>query len=223
MYALVLDTATPAVTAAVVELTGAAVTVRSVRTTVNPRAHGELLAPGIRAALAEAGVAMPELGAVVAGVGPGPYTGLRVGLVTAIAIGQVLGVPSYGVCSLDGIGGADPGPGRLVAATDARRHEIYWRVYEKAMPVTEPAVDRPDVVAGRIAVLGVTRAAGEGAVRYADALGVPAGEPRFPDPLTLAGIAADRMRSGAPSEPLAPLYLRRPDAVVPAGRKPVLR
>jgi tRNA threonylcarbamoyl adenosine modification protein YeaZ len=223
VHVLVVDTATPAVTVAVAEIDGTTVTARSVQVAVNPRAHGELLAPGIRAALSEAGIGMSDLGAVVAGVGPGPYTGLRVGLVTAAAISQVLGVPSYGVCSLDGIGAAEPEPGRLVAATDARRREIYWRVYENANPVTEPAVDRPDAVAERIAALGVTRAVGEGAFRYADVLGVPVGEPHHPDPLVLAGIAAERIRSGAPGEPLTPLYLRRPDVAAPAGRKPVLR
>ncbi|HEX2418042.1 MAG TPA: tRNA (adenosine(37)-N6)-threonylcarbamoyltransferase complex dimerization subunit type 1 TsaB [Micromonosporaceae bacterium] len=222
MYVLVVDTATPAVTAAVVEVNPGAVILRSVRTTVNPRAHGELLAPAIRTVLDDVDVAMPDLGAVIAGVGPGPYTGLRVGLVTATAIAQVLDVPSYGVCSLDGIGGSDPAAGRLLAATDARRREIYWRVYERAAPVTEPAVDRPDAVAERIAALAVTRAVGEGALRYADVLGVPTGEPHYPDPLVLAGIAAERIRSAAPSEPLTPLYLRRPDVAAPATRKPVL-
>lgn len=223
MHVLVVDTATPAVTVAVAEIDGTTVSAGSVQVTVNPRAHGELLAPGIRTALSEAGIGMPDLGAVVAGIGPGPYTGLRVGLVTATAIGQALGVPTYGVCSLDGIGAAVPESGRVVAATDARRREIYWRVYEKGTPITKPAVDKPDTVAERIIALGVGRAVGEGAVRYADVLRVPVtDQPRYPDPLVLAGIAADRVRSGAPSEALTPLYLRRPDAAIPTGRKPVL-
>jgi tRNA threonylcarbamoyl adenosine modification protein YeaZ len=223
VHVLVVDTATPAVTVAVAEIDGPTVNAEAVRVTVNPRAHGELLAPGIRAALAEAGVGVADLGAVVAGIGPGPYTGLRVGLVTATAIGQALGVPTYGVCSLDGIGAAVPESGRVVAATDARRREIYWRVYEKAIPITEPAVDRPDAVAERIAALGVGRAVGEGAIRYADVLHVPVtDQPQYPDPLVLARLAAGRVRSGAPSEPLTPLYLRRPDAAIPTGRKPVL-
>ncbi len=223
MHVLVVDTATPAVTVAVAEIDGTAVSARSVQVTVNPRAHGELLAPGIRTVLSEAGIGMPELCAVVAGIGPGPYTGLRVGLVTATAIGQALGIPTYGVCSLDGIGTARPEPGRVVAATDARRREIYWRVYENGVPITEPAVDRPDTVAERIAALGVGGAVGEGAVRYADVLRVPVtGQPCYPDPLVLARLAAERVRAGAPGEALTPLYLRRPDAAIPQGRKPVL-
>lgn len=222
MHVLVVDTATPAVTAALVEVAGG-VAVRASRVTVDPRAHAEALAPQVEAVLAEAGIAAGELDAIVAGVGPGPYTGLRVGLVTAASLGHALGVPTYGVCSLDGIGAATSEPGRLVAATDARRHEIYWRVYEAGAPLTDPAVARPDAVAEQLSALGVTCAAGDGATRYADQLGLPAGEPRYPDPLTLARLAADRIRDRAPSEPLTPLYLRRPDAAEPGARKPVLR
>ena len=224
MYVLVVDTATAAVTAGVVELTDSEVMPIASRITVNARAHGELLSPGIADALAGAGIGPAGIGAIVAGVGPGPYTGLRVGLVTATAMGQALGVPTYGVCSLDGIGAATAEPGRLVAATDARRREIYWRAYEAGVPFTEPAVDRPDAVAARLESLGVTGAAGDGALRYAETLGVPVTEDhRYPDPLTLARLAADRIRDIAPSEPLTPLYLRRPDAALPGARKPVLR
>ncbi|MGH3731194.1 MAG: tRNA (adenosine(37)-N6)-threonylcarbamoyltransferase complex dimerization subunit type 1 TsaB [Micromonosporaceae bacterium] len=224
MYVLVVDTATPAVTAALVDLTDSDVTVAAVRTTINPRAHGELLTPSIDTVLAEAGAAPRGLTAIVAGVGPGPYTGLRVGLVTATAMGQALGVPTYGVCSLDGIGAASTAPGTVVAATDARRREIYWRGYESGAPITDPAVDRPDVVAERLPALGVGLVVGEGAHRYPDVLGVPvADQPLYPDPGTLARIAAERVRTAAPSEALTPLYLRRPDAVEPGARKPVLR
>ncbi|MGH3716760.1 MAG: tRNA (adenosine(37)-N6)-threonylcarbamoyltransferase complex dimerization subunit type 1 TsaB, partial [Micromonosporaceae bacterium] len=175
------------------------------------------------AVLSEAGTGAGALGAVVAGVGPGPYTGLRVGLVTAVSLGHALGVPTYGVCSLDGIGAASTAPGRLVAATDARRREIYWRVYEFGAPLTDPAVNQPAAVAEQLAALGVTRAAGDGATRYAAELRLDPDEPRYPDPLVLARVAADRIRAGAPTEPLTPLYLRRPDAAEPGTRKPVLR
>ncbi|MQA25612.1 MAG: tRNA (adenosine(37)-N6)-threonylcarbamoyltransferase complex dimerization subunit type 1 TsaB [Micromonosporaceae bacterium] len=224
MRILVVDTATPAVTAAVAEVAESGVTLGPARITVNPRAHGELLSPAIQAALTEARIAPADLDAIVAGVGPGPYTGLRVGLVTATALGQALGVPTYGVCSLDGIGAAASAPGRLLAATDARRREIYWRVYDDGAPVTEPAVDQPAEVARQLPQLGVARAAGDGALRYAEQLGVPvADEPRFPDAATLVRAACDRILSHAPSEPLTPLYLRRPDVATPGARKPVLR
>src|SRR3954452_1212827 len=88
---LALDTATPAVTAGVVELAphGAVETLAS-RVTVDARAHGELLTPHTQEALEEAGVLYADLDAVVCGSGPGPFTGLRAGMVTAAALGQAL-------------------------------------------------------------------------------------------------------------------------------------
>lgn len=214
----VIDTATPAVTAAVAEITPGGVTVRAARTTVDARAHGELLAPQLAAALAEAGAAPRDLAAIVAGVGPGPFTGLRVGLVTAAALADTLGVPAYGVCSLDALGaGADA---VTLVATDARRKEIYWAVYSGGARRAGPAVDRPADVARLLPGLGVVMAVGEGAQRYADVLGIPvADRPAYPPPAALAALAADRVRAGAPAERLTPLYLRRPDAVEPAASR----
>ena len=244
MFVLVLDSSTPAVTTALVAVTADGVDMRAARRTVDARAHGELLAPQVAEVLAEAGVRAADLTAIVAGLGPGPFTGLRVGLVTAASMGQALGIPTYGICSLDAIGvpatdgvtaaesvpAADGvtavGGGPVLAATDARRREIYWAVYDGTGARTVgPGVDTPAVVAERARELGVTAAAGDGALRYADQLGVPVGpEPRYPDPLALAALAADRVRAGAPGELLTPLYLRRPDAVAGAGaRKSVLQ
>src|SRR5690606_37162989 len=79
---------TPAVTAGVVELTGTGLRTLAERVTVNPRAHGELLMPQLLEALAEAGRELADADAVVVGCGPGPFTGLRVGMVTAAALGQ---------------------------------------------------------------------------------------------------------------------------------------
>ena len=222
MLLLVVDTSTPAVTAALAEVTAEGVTLRAHRTAVDGRAHGELLAPGIEAVLAEVGARPRDLDAVVAGLGPGPFTGLRVGLVTAAALGQTLGIPTYGVCSLDALGAA-AAPGRVLAATDARRREIYWAVYDDSKAITAPAVDAPATVAQRAAELGATDAVGDGALRYADTLGLPVrDDPRYPPPAALAALAADRVRAGAPGERLVPLYLRRPDAVEPGVRKAVL-
>jgi len=225
-----IDTATAATATAVVEVTADRVAVFAERAAEDPRAHGELLAPQIAAVLAAAGARPADLAAVVAGTGPGPFTGLRVGLVTAAAIGQALSIPTYGVCSLDGIAGAaGAGPGRLLVATDARRQEVYWAGYEAAggARVAGPAVDRPAVVAGRLAELGIGSAAGEGVHRYPAELGAGAGlavrdQPRHPPPGALVRLAAGRIRAGAPGEPLVPRYLRRPDAAAPRPPKPVL-
>ncbi|HET6211583.1 MAG TPA: tRNA (adenosine(37)-N6)-threonylcarbamoyltransferase complex dimerization subunit type 1 TsaB [Micromonosporaceae bacterium] len=221
MLVLVVDSATPAVTAALVEIEQHTVAAVAQRVSVDAQRHGELLAPEVAAVLAEGGARPRNLAAVVAGLGPGPFTGLRVGLVTAAAFGDALGIPTYGVCSLDGLGAATIG--RTLVATDARRREIYWGVYDESARVTGPAVDRPADVARQLAALGVSRAVGDGALRYADGLGVPVdAEPRYPSAVALAGLAADRVRDGAPGERLTPVYLRRPDAVEPGARKPVL-
>jgi tRNA threonylcarbamoyl adenosine modification protein YeaZ len=243
---VVVDSATPAVTAALASVDDAGVEMLAESVTVDPRAHGELLAPAVTSVLAEGGAAPRDLDAVVAGLGPGPFTGLRVGLVTAATLADTLDIPAYGVCSLDAIGWA-AGPGRVLVATDARRKEIYWAVYEDGVRLTDPAVGKPADVflstgAGPLAsagdapagdcrlldgarLLGGARAAvGDGAQRYADILGLPVlDKPRYPPAAGLAALAADRVRNRMPTEPLTPLYLRRPDAVQPGERKPALR
>ncbi|GAA1508383.1 tRNA (adenosine(37)-N6)-threonylcarbamoyltransferase complex dimerization subunit type 1 TsaB [Dactylosporangium maewongense] len=220
MLVMVVDSSTPAVTAALVRVDELAVTVVAERVTVDGKAHGELLAPQIHAVLAEGQVAPGDLAAVVAGTGPGPFTGLRAGMVTAAALAHALDVPVYGVCSLDGIG--HPLPGRVLVATDARRKEIYWAVYHDGTRVTGPAVDKPAAVAAGGGLV-VDAAAGDGAGKYADVLGLPVLPLLYPSARALAELAADRVLSKAPSEALVPLYLRRPDAVAPGERKPALR
>ncbi|MFF5080183.1 tRNA (adenosine(37)-N6)-threonylcarbamoyltransferase complex dimerization subunit type 1 TsaB [Actinoplanes sp. NPDC000266] len=284
MLVLALDTATPASTAALVEVTADRLIGVAERRTVDPRAHGEKLAPEISATLAEAEVRPGDLGAIVAGLGPGPFTGLRVGLATAASMGQALGIPTYGVCSLDGIGRA-AGPGRVLVATDARRREVYFATYVDGVRLFGPEVAKPadvaevlgqayrkrtseaaesaalsesEIIESATALAGVEaarlaavlaraeidavvddpdedrsywakklrafdRAAGEGALKYGDIFGVPVEEHLlYPPGAALVALAAERIRSAAPSEQLTPLYLRRPDAVEPAGRKPVL-
>ncbi|SBT47600.1 tRNA (adenosine(37)-N6)-threonylcarbamoyltransferase complex dimerization subunit type 1 TsaB [Micromonospora auratinigra] len=224
MLVLVVDSSTPAVTAALVEVTADAVTARAQRCTVDARAHGELLAPQVDAVLADVDARPADLAAIVAGLGPGPFTGLRVGLVTAATMGQVLGVPTYGVCSLDGIGHPAAAGEPVLAASDARRRELYWAVYDGAgQRIAGPEVSAPAVAAERARDLAVTLAVGDGAHRYAEVLDLPVREePRYPDPVALVRLAAERIRAGAPGEPLTPLYLRRPDAVAATGHKPVL-
>ncbi len=213
-----MDSATPAITAALASVNETGVDMVAERVAVDARAHGELLAPQIEAILASAGDQPRDLGAVVVGVGPGPFTGLRVGLVTAAALADALGVPAYGVCSLDALGAA-AGSGRVLVATDARRKEVYWALYADGQRLTEPAVGKP----AEIPLDGVDAAVGDGALRYADVLGLPLrDQPRYPPARQLALLAADRVLAHAPSEPLTPLYLRRPDAVAAASRKHVL-
>lgn len=215
---LALDTATPAVTAALAEVTDEGMRGVAERRTVDPRAHGELLAPQISALLAEAGATPRDLGAIVAGLGPGPFTGLRVGLATAASMAQVLALPTYGVCSLDALGRA-AGPGRVLVATDARRREVYHATYADGVRTVGPEVARPADVE-----VSADRAVGEGALKYNDVFGLPVDDRLlYPPGEALVALAADRIRRRLPGERLTPLYLRRPDAVASASRKPVLQ
>jgi len=212
---LAIDTSSAAVTAAVVAVDDVVRTVAQ-RVTVNARAHGELLAPSIVECLAELGAKPGELDAIVAGLGPGPFTGLRVGLVTAASMSDALGIPAFGVCSLDGIAGA-VAAGSLLVATDARRREVYWARYVDGVRVAGPDVARP----GELSTVDSVVMAGAGARLYADVLGLPLLDADYPDPAALVRVAADRVRARAPQEALTPLYLRRPDAVEPGHAKAV--
>lgn len=227
MLVLALDTATPAVTAGVVELTpGSPPRLLAQRVTVNAKAHGELLTPHLQEALAEAGHRLADLDAIVCGSGPGPFTGLRVGLVTAAALGQALNRPVYPVPTPDAVA-LDAATGKpLLVATDARRKEVYWAAYDAAGRRTDgPHVDRPaDLVAKLPAVQpAVVEAAGEGAEMYADVIGLPLVAARHPSPVSLVAAAAEELLAGARPAALTPLYLRRPDAVEPVGRKRVTK
>ncbi|EGG46565.1 glycoprotease [Streptomyces griseoaurantiacus M045] len=188
---------------------------------VDARRHGELLLPAVDRVLAEAGTRLDAVTGVVVGVGPGPYTGLRVGLMTADTFGLALGVPVHGLCTLDALAyeaaGTDLG-GPFVVATDARRKEVYWARYEDPRTrVTEPAVDRPADLAEAVAGLP---AVGAGAALYPDAFPDVRG-PEHVSAAALAALAAERLAAGAELLPPRPLYLRRPDAQVPKNYKVV--
>jgi tRNA threonylcarbamoyl adenosine modification protein YeaZ len=226
------DTATPAVSVALHD--GERVIAAALA--VDARRHAELLTPMIAKVVADVGGARGDLDAVAVGVGPGPYTGLRVGVVTARVLGSVLGVPAYGVCSLDVIA-ASAGPGRqFVVATDARRKEVYWARYDAAGrrvagPAVSPASSIPE--AADLAV------AGAGGRLYPEAFGEVIG-PAYPHASTLCGLVARSLAVPSPAVPsrpvpspavlspslpsllpVEPLYLRRPDAREPGPPKRV--
>ena len=221
MLLLGLDTATPAVTVALHD----GVQPLAQLVTIDAHRHAELLAPAIAKAIAGAGAAQPDLTGIVAGVGPGPYTGLRVGLVTARVLGAALGIPVYGLCSLDAIaadvvaGGDEELGGDFLVATDARRRELYWARYDSAGRRTfGPEVSKP----AEIPVSGLP-AAGEGPMLYPEVL--PDGlRPAYPAAATLCRIAVAAIAAGDPDKvllPPEPLYLRRPDAREPGIPKRV--
>ena len=183
-------------------------------TVVDALRHGELLAPGIATVLADAGCKPSDVSRIAVGVGPGPFTGLRVGLVTARTMGAVLGVPVDGVCTLDVVAAAvTERPDGFRVATDARRKEVYWADYDgSGRRRTSPAVDYPAEVAYEGPV------AGRGPRLYPYAFPHPI-DPENPSAADLARIVATGVAQLLPPEPL---YLRRPDTMAPGHRKRVL-
>jgi tRNA threonylcarbamoyl adenosine modification protein YeaZ len=209
------DTATPAVSVAVRD--GERVVAEA--SAADGRRHGELLMPMIAKVLADAGVSRTDLTAVAVGVGPGPYTGLRVGVVTARVLGAVLGIPVHGVCSLDVIAAAvtPPGGREFLVATDARRKEVYWARYDAAGrrlegPLVGPAATIPGAADAFVA--------GAGGQLYPESFGEVI-EPAYPAARTLCGIVAAQLAAGQPALATEPLYLRRPDAREPGPPKRV--
>jgi tRNA threonylcarbamoyladenosine biosynthesis protein TsaB len=210
---LAFDTAAPFVTVALHH--GDAVVAE--RRSEQRMKHGEQLAPLIETALTGVGIVYRDLTAIAVGIGPGPFTGLRVGLVTARTLGFVLEIPVYGVCSLDVVAleaalGASPVGRDFAVATDARRKEVYVATYDdRGRRLDGPEVLRPADAATDRPV------AGEGAVLYPDS---------FPDARDPAQPAAGWL-ARAVAEELAelhdpqPMYLRRPDAVAPGAPKRV--
>ncbi len=210
---LAFDTATHAVTVAL-HPGGADQDVVAEHTVVDALRHGELLAPGIQRVLATAGITPRDLTRIAVGVGPGPFTGLRVGIVTARTMAAVLDIPVDGVCTLDVLAvAAGEQPDGFRVATDARRKEVYWAEYDRtARRLGMPAVDRPDEVAYDGPV------AGRGPQLYPDAFPRPI-DPEHPSAAAMAGAVANGTVELLPPEPL---YLRRPDAATPGQRKRVL-
>ncbi|MDO8143134.1 MULTISPECIES: tRNA (adenosine(37)-N6)-threonylcarbamoyltransferase complex dimerization subunit type 1 TsaB [Isoptericola] len=236
MAVLAIDTSA-AVSVAVVDDDGGRLAVRNAD---ERRRHAESLAPLIADALAAAGLERTDLTAVVGGTGPAPFTGLRVGLVTARTLALSLGIDVLGVPSIDALAveavadlGLDPGDEVLVA-TDARRKEVYWARYRvvahegphgvpvvavergpevgRAADVAASQLDPPTADGARLAVVG------EGAGLYPDHLVADEDAPVLPDATVLARLALARRAEGV-DQPTEPLYLRRPDVQEPAGAK----
>lgn len=217
MRLLALDTATSAITVAVHD----GDRVLAERSALDPRRHTELLAPLVEQTLADARLAPGDLTDVAVGTGPGPFTGLRVGLATARTMAHALDLPVHGVCSLDALAHAaamDGHDGELLVATDARRREVYAARYVvqggAITRVSGPEVLRAADLPEQVRALPVV---GRGAELYPEAL------PHGRGPLdvaagALADLAVRRIAAGA-EMPVEPLYLRRPDAVAPAAPK----
>jgi tRNA threonylcarbamoyladenosine biosynthesis protein TsaB len=183
------------------------------------RRHAELLAPMITEVLGDARVRPDELGAVVTGTGPAPFTGLRACLVTARVLAFALGIEVRGVCSLDALAAqafAAGLSGDVLVVTDARRREVYAARYRRAPGgevelLAGPEVQLPAVTG---ATIGNAAVVGAGTALYPDLLPAAPGAPLAVDPAVLASLALAREGRGV-ALPTEPLYLRRPD-VTPA-------
>ncbi len=209
---LAFDTATQLVTVALHDGTD----VVAERVSDQPMKHGEQLAPLIEAVLLDAGAVRQDLTAIGVGVGPGPFTGLRVGLVTARTLAFVLEIPVYGVCSLDVLAAEAVATGighrGFLVATDARRKEVYVATYDDA----GRRIDGPSVVRPAAAPHGLPTV-GAGAVLYPEAFPEAVGPVR-PSAGWLARLIVEERAELLDPEPL---YLRRPDAVAPGPPKAV--
>lgn len=217
MRVLALDTSTSDLITGLVDTESGVVVDQVI---VDTRAHNELLVPTVERLLADAAVTYADLDAIVVGCGPGPFTGLRVGMATASALGVALGIPVHGVCSHDAI--AQGREGRWVVATDARRKEVYWAAYADGERVAGPDVVKPEVLGEALVAVGVAAESVDSVVlpealapRLAEELaGLPRteGTPRAEQLVAVAQAAGPLDGEAAP---LVPLYLRRPDAVPP--------
>ena len=261
MLLLAIDTSTPTVTAGVVSLLRPyelsaqqedgvdpqPVELLSEQRLTNAFAHAEQLMPLVNAALEESGHRLGQLDAIVVGLGPGPFTGLRVGVATAAALGDALDLPVHGVGSHDATARADlharadvyadadvcdraDGRDRLpegpfLVVTDARRREVYLSAYSaQGRRLFGPAPVAPAAVAEVLAAADVVpaRMIGAGTALLAGLPDVEDAEAAGSLSVGLVLAAARNLLTGAIPGPLTPLYLRRPDATVPGPRKSVL-
>ncbi|HEY8700655.1 MAG TPA: tRNA (adenosine(37)-N6)-threonylcarbamoyltransferase complex dimerization subunit type 1 TsaB [Arthrobacter sp.] len=193
--------------------------------TEDTRSHAEVLAPGIEDLLASTGVTGRDIDAIVTGVGPGPFTGLRSGIATARTLAFVWDKPLYGMMSLDAVAlevaESTAAAAEFLVVTDARRKEVYWARYSLAEAQLPQLEDGPHV--GFAADLPGLPAYGAGAGLYGDVLQA---EPGFsteqPDALYLGQFALARLAAGGKLLDSTPLYLRESDAQVPGPRKRAL-
>jgi tRNA threonylcarbamoyladenosine biosynthesis protein TsaB len=223
---LAIDTATEQVGVAL----GDSAAIRGEVRVISERRHAERLAPAIRSLCEWTGVGLDRLVAVAVGIGPGLFTGLRVGVTTAKVMAQALRIPVVGIPSLDLVAAplrhVSSSPPRLVAAViDARRSEVFYAVYRPVpggvQRIIDPSVGSPGDLVAELASLGEdVVVAGDAVDRYPDVFaGLDRAElagPEFsaPSVTSLVALAAARVEREAfePAWDLHPMYLRESDA-----------
>ena len=221
MNILGLDTSTPASAAAVLRSDGRAFGRPPEPAEVTGRpGHSADLLPRAAAALQEAGLGWGDLDALAVGVGPGAFTGLRIGLATARALAAANDVELRPVSSLAALAAGIEAPLAL-ALIDAGRGEVFVSLYEGGDELWSPFAAPAEEVAARVRAAGIDPlAAGNGSVRWGDVLQaggvrvVPADQPvHVPSAEAVCRLALDV--PATPAEAVLPQYLREPDVQAP--------
>lgn len=210
MIVLGIDTAQPACSAAVMR-DGAVLASLS-----EPmmRGHQERLALQVAEVMAQAGAGFDALDRIAVTVGPGSFTGLRVGMAFAKGLGLALDRPCVGVGSLHALAASEGGAGLVAAAIDAKRGQVYLQVFADGHPIMAPqALDIAAAVARLVEATG-------GAPLILVGSGAPLLAAAAPAAVVSSRIAADpvalaRLGAAASLAPARPLYLRAPDAKLP--------
>lgn len=172
------------------------------------RAHVEQVVPCVQQVCREAGVSLSDVGQLVVGMGPGPYTGLRVGIATALTLASIGRMPVHRVCSLDAIALTAPAVGELIVASDARRKELFWARFVDGVRQGEPQVGAPATLP-HLPTYGAIPEGFRPEVQFAGAVDL--------DPALLAAHGLQLPETGA-----EPYYLRAADATVPGAPKSAL-
>ena len=217
MSVLGLDTSTDTSSACVLRADGEAFEVRA----SGSRAHARELMPAVAEAMERSGLDWPELGAIAVGVGPGGYTGLRIGIATARALGRATGLELRPVSSLAALA-RGAGSGLVLALIDARRGELFGALYQDGEERWPPFAAAPEAVAQRVVEAGLAPlAAGDGSVRFRgllEAAGIRV-EPDGSQAHEVRALHICELATGvSPVAPEAvlPDYLRSPDAKPPS-------
>ncbi len=212
MIVLSIDTTIDACQAAVLDGDTALSAISEAMT----RGHQERLAPLVAETMAQARVAFAALDRVAVTVGPGSFTGVRVGLAFARGLALALDIPCIGVGALEALAASAANAGKVVAVIDAKRGQVYLQLFDRGRPIAPPEALDLEVATLRVCQFAADDPivlAGTGAGLLAPALGDAAAGPERPDPVLIARLGRD---APAPEAPPRPIYLRAPDARLPA-------
>lgn len=222
MRVLVIDTALGLCTAGVFTVSDGEVTMLGLRSEVMARGHSERLAGMARDAVLESDGGFSAIDRVGVTVGPGSFTGLRVGLAFAQGLGAALDRPVVGMSSLDALAASVEAGQAVVALIDARRGQVYGQVWQESVassPAEAWSLDQARETVAKLDTRPPNGAAkslvlvGSGAPLVAEGLHNADVHPlEGPDPAALARLTA---AADPASQPARPLYLRTPDATPP--------